>query len=124
MAGINDFIRKICVQSAVHWANPTSDGYGGTKYDKPVEIKVRWEDAIQIQTGADSKDYAIKASLLSTTELYEGDMVYLGTIKDLPINTHPRDVQGAYEIKFKEKTPMIKSKTIFVSKYYLSTTNK
>lgn len=121
--GIEKFIKKICVQTAVYWGTPVPDGYGGYIFDDPVEILCRWEDKVELidRVGERLGEQIIsKAQVLVTQDLNEQGYLYLGTLNDLDSDTsNPKEIKGAYMIKWKTKIPMIRSTTEFVRKVYL-----
>jgi hypothetical protein len=123
LKGIEKFIQKVCVQDAVYWGSPVADGMGTIEYASPIAIKVRWDDLVKLKANNASlkEDIEDKATILTVTELEVGGMVKLGTLADiLPYDqSKPFSIPDTYEIKDFEKTPMIKSSTIFVRKYFL-----
>lgn len=123
--GITKFISKVCVQTAVYWGNPVSDGMGGHTFDVPVEIKCRWTDKVRITTDSNGLQLQAKGNLLVTQDLdYEG-WVMLGTLEDLPDleSADPLKVSGAYKIVAIDKVPMIKSTTVFVRTIFFGFSN-
>lgn len=123
--GFIQVIEKICKQTAVYWANPVDDGYGGYSYDAPIEIYCRWEDKeekIVEQKGTSSHGEEI----ISTSQIYvlqdmkKGEYLYLGDLDDLDSNPdNPKEVGSAFEIKKFEKSPTLKSTSVFLRKVYL-----
>jgi hypothetical protein len=124
---IADFISSKCTQTAVYWANPHEDGYGGKTFDAPVEIACRWEDKIQIM-GSTAATNVVGFSELSralvfvTQDVDEGGMLYLGTLDELDSDQaeDPKSIEKAHVIKRFEKTPALGSTTIFLRKAYLT----
>jgi hypothetical protein len=131
---IEKFIKKVCVQTAVYWGNPQDDGTGGKTFTDPVELKpplngVRWEETTQVITNSQGREIVSKAQILVCQDLDEEGYLFLGTLEDLDSLDssgdssggyyNPIEIDGAYEIKRFDKTPMIKSKTTFVRKAYL-----
>ena len=116
---ITSFIKKVCVQTAVYWGNPQNDGYGGTTFDYPVEIKCRWEDKERIQYSNMGKELHQKGEALITQDVDIQGWLYLGTLDDFDSSvdeTDPLHVDGAYQIIAIDKIPLIKSTTEFVRK--------
>lgn len=130
---IDQFIRKVCVQTAVYWAAPVPDGYGGNKFNYPVEVKVRWgneEEKLPVtKSQGFHDDQTIKnyTEILTPTDLELGGWIWLGELTDLEsqispitlLTISPKDVANCYEIKKFSKIPMIFSKTVFVRKAYI-----
>jgi hypothetical protein len=127
--GIESFIRKVCVQTAVYWGNPVPDGFGGMIFDYPVEIMVRWDftqRAIlsQLQVGLN-----VDATVLSPEDLECEGMLFLGTLDDLWDESvtssggliDPKNFEGdIYSILKVEKVAMPKKTTFAVKTYSLS----
>ena len=127
MAGIEKFIKSVCVQTAVYWGNPQPDGFGGYTFDDPVEIPVRWEEKMQTITGTDGKEFIAATEVLVTDDYDLGGYLMLGNLSDLDSYgmtssdvVNPLELSNTYEIKHRDKIPMIKSKDVFVRKLYLS----
>lgn len=119
--GIEKFIEKIAVQTAVYWGNPTDDGYGGKTYDAPVEISVRWENTNELITTADGEQYTCIAKIFVTQDVKVNAYIYLGNLDDLTISeqSDPKSVNDAYRIKRFDKIPMIKKTDEFVRLCYI-----
>ena len=51
-SGIIKFIKKVTAQTAVYWAAPSADGFGGISFSDPVELTppngVRWDEKVQL----------------------------------------------------------------------------
>ena len=124
--GIEKFIKKISVQTAVYWGNPVNDGSGGFVFDEPVEIKCRWEDKIQIVNDSDGSEVVSDSFILTNEDLDENGYLFLGTLDDLDSDelNDPKSKSGARAILSKNKIPMIRSTKEFVRLYYLKRKNK
>lgn len=116
---IESFIKTICVQDAVYWEYTGPDGYGGSTYNDPVEVKCRWAEKQQLVTDNVGREFLSNAELLVTQDMKRLDYLYLGTLADIGSEKDPKKVDGAYEIKGFSKVPMIKSTTVFVRKVFL-----
>ena len=126
-------ITRFAVQTAVYWANPKNDGYGGLTYDTPVEIKVRWDQSTKIINNRKSEEIISNGTVLTNTEMEEQEMLFLGTLLDLlaldiEIDSdsdsdenypHPTLVPTAFKIVTKDKIPFVRSTTDFARLYYL-----
>ena len=123
--GIERFIQKVCVQTAVYWGNPKDDGYGGFTFDDPVNISCRWEDKIQIVATMDGQEVSSDSEILVTQDLDYNGYLYLGTLEELSEDyteeelANPMNVLTAKAIISKSKIPMIKSTKEFVRIVYL-----
>jgi hypothetical protein len=123
--GIERFIQKVCVQTAVYWGNPKDDGYGGFTFDDPVNISCRWEDKIQIVATMDGQEVSSDSEILVTQDLDYNGYLYLGTLEELLEDyteeelANPMNVPTAKAIISKSKIPMIKSTKEFVRIVYL-----
>lgn len=124
--GIEKFIKKISVQTAVYWGNPVNDGSGGFVFDEPVEIKCRWEDKTQIVNSSDGSEVVSDSFILTNEDLDENGYLFLGTLDDLDSDelTDPKSKTGARMILSKNKIPMIRSTKEFVRLYYLKRKNQ
>ncbi len=124
--GIEKFIKKISVQTAVYWGNPVNDGSGGFVFDEPVEIKCRWEDKTQIVNDSDGSEVVSDSFILTNEDLDENGYLFLGTLDDLDSDEwdDPKSKSGAKAILSKSKIPMIKSTKEFVRLYYLKRKNQ
>lgn len=124
--GIDSFIKKVCVQSAVYWGPGTPDGYGGRTFAVPVELEppngVRWDEKVQMVTDMNGKEVVSKAEVLIVQDVEPQGWLMLGILDDVASDedeTNPKTVAGAYEIKRFDKTPMVKSTDEFVRVAYL-----
>ena len=124
--GIESFIAQACDQTAVYWGAPVDDGYGGKTFGSmyPVEIDCRWEDRVEKLSlvGARMGEEIISSAVVFVTEdLDEMGYLFLGDLDDLSSEEEedPKDVDGAYEIKRFDKTPVLRRTTKFIRKAYL-----
>jgi len=120
--GIEKFLQKICVQTAVYWGNPIPNGYGGMSYDVPIEIGCRWEDKAKVISDNTGQEIISLAEVLVTQDLSVQGILYLGKLTDLSTvqKANPALIEnGAYSVKRIDKVPMIKSTTVFVRTVYL-----
>lgn len=132
MSNIENVVKKFCVQTAVYWGNPVNDGYGGKTFDDPVELLpptngVRWEETTQVITNNQGKEIVSKAKILLCQDVDEEGYLFLGTLDDLSDSSgdssgayyDPLQIEGAYEIKRFDKTPMVRKTNQFVRTVYL-----
>ena len=128
-SGIIKFIKKVTAQTAVYWAAPSADGFGGMTFSDPVELTppngVRWDEKVQLildkGVSAAGKEIVSNAVVLLNQDVSEQGYLYLGSLDDLDSGEQddPLIVEGAYEIKQVEKIPLFKSTDEFVRKAYL-----
>ena len=119
--GIDKFIKKVCVQTAVYWGSPTKDGYGTMTYDDPIEVQCRWAEKQSIVIGTDGKERVSKAEILVTEDLDIQGLLYLGYLTDIEDYYESNgttidldSVDDVFEIIAFNKVPMIKSRTVYV----------
>ena len=122
--GMESFIARLCVQTAVYWGNPTGDGYGGKTFDDPVEISCRWEDIVENinRVGARlGEEIVSMAQVYVTTDVEEQGYLFLGTLDDLDSGEEadPTTIVKAYMINRFDKIPVLRSTTEFLRKAYL-----
>lgn len=117
------FVESVCVQTAVYWPRPIPDGYGGYSFGSayPEEISVRWDNVQKYIFSSNGAQIVSIAEILVTQDIEEGGYLYLGTLSDLDSGQedNPKEVDGAYEIRKVEKTPLFKSTNEFVRTAYL-----
>ena len=87
----------LCVETAVYWGSPVSDGYGGMTFADPVEIKVRWDDTNEMVTDEKGDEKLSSARVTPLQDLDLNGKLFLGTLADLdsgeegdPISIEPR----------------------------------
>jgi hypothetical protein len=123
--GIIQVLEKAYAQTAVYWATPISDGYGGNTYTTPIEISCRWEYKQEVTT--ERKGTAAHGEeIISTAQVYvlqdvsKGEYLYLGGLNELDSNPdNPKEVSNAFKVVKFEKTPVYRSTSNFLRKVYL-----
>lgn len=107
-------------QTAVYWASPVDDGYGGKTFDTGVEISVRWEDRNIKFIDADGEENLSRAIIYANQDFDLGGYLFLGTLNDLSsaAGDDPTVEHDAYEIKQVLKSPSVKSDQ-YLRKVYL-----
>lgn len=117
--GIEQFIQKISVQTAVYWGAPTHDGYGDD-FPDPIEISVRWEDQNELIRTENGEQVVTRAKVLVNRNVEVGGYLFLGTLDDLSSDpSNPLEEKAAYAIVRFDKIPMIKKTDEFVRIVYL-----
>ena len=122
--GLEGFISRLCVQTAVYWGSPTEDGYGGKTFADPVEISCRWEDTVEkiSRVGARLGEEIISRAVVYVTEdVEELGYLFLGDLDDLDSDEEadPTTVENAYMINRFDKIPVLRSTSEFLRKAYL-----
>ena len=119
--GMESFISRLCVQTAVYWGTPAEDGYGGKTFADPVEISCRWEDTLNVISDSQGNEVVAKAGIYVTQDVDEEGYLYLGTLDDLDSGEEadPTTVDGAHIIKKFEKIPAHRRANDFLRKVYL-----
>lgn len=117
MGTLNRFLN----QTAVYWANPVNDGFGGYSYDDPVEVSCRWADKIERVEDPNGNEVFAESIIYSTSILKFGEYMYLGELTDMDSASQPTDsdVSGdARRIVMRSMVPSIKA-DVKLYKYYL-----
>jgi hypothetical protein len=120
MTGRSTLITSALNQTAVYWADPTPDGYGGETFAVPVEIAVRWEQAQVLFVDPTGNQVLSEAVVYVDAELDLGGYLYLGTLDDLASGeeSEPADIPTAREIRGVEAVPDLAGAT-FVRRVFL-----
>ena len=113
-------VSRFLQQTAVYWAAPVPDGFGGFNWDDPVEIKCRWTDSTQVITSTDGDELVSLAFVLVESDVQEQGRLFLGTLADLDSadEDDPTIVARAFVIKRFDKIPDI-SAASFLRKAFL-----
>ena len=108
-------------QTAVYWASPVADGYGGRTFDDPVEIACRWEYRQELFIDAHGRERRSEAVIYVNTDLDLGGYLYLGDLDDLDSGEEadPTTVTNAREVRRFDKVPALRSSTSFTYKAWL-----
>ena len=122
--GMESFIARLCVQTAVYWGSPVDDGYGGHTFADPVEISCRWEDQVEKidRVGASLGEEIVSAAQVYVTQdVEERGYLFLGDLDDLDSGEEadPKTVEKAYMINRFDKVPVMRSTSEFLRKVYL-----
>lgn len=120
MSSLTKFIKKVCVQDAIYWGKPTSDG-ADLVYSQPKLIKCRWEEHFEKMIDNAGQIVLSRAKVLVTEDLEVGGVLYLGDFTGLT-NDHridPLRLNGAYTIKRVEKIPFMRSTSEWVRTVWL-----
>lgn len=116
---IKKFIKEVCVQDAVYWEYDGPDGFGGSEFKAPTDIKVRWDEETEVVSNNKGEEFISDAQVLTPNDLVEQSYLMLGTVASLPANPDPADTDGAYEIRSMDRHPLFKSESFDVFIAYL-----
>jgi hypothetical protein len=111
----NKYLTSMHKQTITYWANPVSDGYGGSTFDAPTTILGKWEDSAE--TFIDEKGHEQRSNAVAfiSQDVDMGGYFYLGTSTE----SNPTDQAGAYEIRFIRKIPTYRG-TAYERKVWVS----
>lgn len=106
---IESYLKRICTDTAVYWANPTSSADGSLSYDTPVEIKCLWREEIKMIRDTQGKEIVSKAAVHVLVDIDDNGMLFHGDLDDLTAaeESDPRKRADAYEVKLFMKTPSL-----------------
>jgi hypothetical protein len=112
---ITSFIKRVCVQTAVYWAAPSSDGYNDV-YGTPVEVACRWDGSTKLITDGKGDETVAIAKVLVTQDLEIDGLLYLGALSGLTPaqKSDPATIPEAYKIKKFDKNPLFRKTDKFV----------
>lgn len=110
-------------QTAVYWAPANTesggrayDNYGQILYAAPVEKNCRWEDVAELFvniTGTEERS----RSIVMIDDVEVGGLLMLGTLDDITDSDNPRNNEGAWEIKQKERIPNLRGNVFYTWAY-------
>jgi len=116
------YIIKNHKQDIVYWANPTPTKFGSFTYTAPVDLKGRWEDRQVVFMDKEGKELTSKSIIYLGQDIDLGGFLYLGTLASIASaidETHPKNVDGAEEIRGYTKIPNIRG-TDFERKAFIA----
>lgn len=108
-------------QTAVRWANPVKDGFGGYTFDSPAEITCRWEDRRERVEDENGNEVVANSIVYSNRSYSIGDRMYLGSLDDMDSASEPTDSDISGSVKriiIKATIPSVDA-SIMLYKYYL-----
>jgi len=117
---MDSLLHRRLTMTAVYWSSPTSDGYGGSTFADPVEVKCRWQWKDEIITGDNGEQIVSSVQVFLLQDVDEGGYLYYGELDDLTTTqkADPRSVAGASRIIRFVKTANMKN-TEYVRKAFL-----
>jgi hypothetical protein len=103
-------LRRLLRQTAVYWASPVSDGYGGHSYADPVEVPCRWEPSSKRFSTAQGEEFVASAVVWVAEDLEVGGLLFLGSLSDLTgaQESNPQPVASALAVRAFEQTPDVR----------------
>lgn len=109
MSGIEIYMTRVCVNTAVYWSTPVPNAAGEMGYAAGVEIKCLWKEKTKLFIDKEGKETASKAEIYVLADLEEQGMLFLGELTDLNAGeiADPKTVKKAFEIKLFIKTPSL-----------------
>lgn len=79
---------------ATLWRVTGNDLSGDRTYAAPVSIKVRWEERSLVFTNSSGQDEMSTAVVWTPFDVFEGEMIALGTFTDAAPVESAREIQG------------------------------
>lgn len=109
MSGFSTFLKRVCVEPAVYWGNPKSNGRGGFAYDPPIEIQCFWNEKRQALSVNDGDKVISRALVYVLQDLHEEGLLYRGGLSELTTiqKATPTKVEDICIIKRFERYPGI-----------------
>ena len=106
---IANYLKRICVNTAVYWGAPTNETDGSLSYASPIEIKCLWKEAIKMIKDNEGKEIVSNATVYVLQDLDNNGMLFYGELVDLSLEekNDPKQRTEAYEIKLFTKTPSL-----------------
>jgi hypothetical protein len=101
-------------QVATYWPPAANDGFGGTEFDQPRQIKCRWQDDAVMFRDAQGREHVSQSIVYPAEPLALGGYLLLGTSSA----NDPRTVEGALEIRQRSQSPNL-GQTLTLNKVYL-----
>jgi len=100
-------------QTAVWWSRQKqrNDDFGKPVVCDPIEVDCRWDDKIEQFIDAAGSPQMSKAMLMVDADIdfRIGDVLKLGTLKDLTDTVDPKNNENAWEIKAFADTPNLRN---------------
>jgi len=120
VASIIRFVTKVCVQTAIYWGSPISDGEGGFTYADPIEIKVRWDGKTHLIRANNGEEVTSQAEIMVLQDIDLDGYLLLDSLVNLDSDSYDDPIAcGAYKVLVYEKAPLFKSTDEFVRTVWL-----
>lgn len=119
MSGFDDFLSRMCNETAVYWQYTGPDGYGGHEYADAVEISCRWMYEREVVKSDQGKEIVSNSQILVTQDLVEQSMIFKGTLGDLDSgeSDSPEKDTNTFHIKRFRKVPSIDGSSYYRKAY-------
>lgn len=101
------YITRNLRQKATYWEAGTPDGFGGTTYGAPVEIKCRWEDRVTQFRDFTGAEAISNARVYVDRELNRENGLWGWLYLGVSTATSPKTVSGAREIRDFRQIPSL-----------------
>jgi hypothetical protein len=88
-------------EDLTYWSPGVNDGFGGTTFGSPVEIKGRWQDSQTLFRDAQGRERVSEAVVYVDRELATGGYLVRG------ISAEASPTAGAKEIRAKHSSPSL-----------------
>jgi len=94
-------LKKVRQHDAVLWKYAGPSGYGGSKYDSPKQIKVRWMEQAEVLSDNNGNEFVSRAEIILAEDVGRKSRIWLGKLDDLTEDqqSNPMQVENSYEIK-------------------------
>lgn len=104
------FLPKLLKEDAVYWASVPGGGSGNSGYDRPIEIKCRWEEMATEFTAMDGTTKVSRARVMVDRDLVPpGGILRYGTLNVLDDTDDPFGNSDVYVIQGWERIPNIRA---------------
>ncbi len=114
-------IKKMRKAFAVYWEPGSNDGYGGTAFSAPIEIKVRWEDTQELIIDKNGQEIVAKSLVYVDRVLnldgylFRGKLTDLGNLDSSEDPDDPTTIQEAFEIRKFAELPKLNYREVLLT---------
>lgn len=103
-------LNRMRKQYAVYWAPKAADRAGIAGFEDPVEVRVRWEDALGELVTPTGQPTLSKTVVYMPYAAKVGGYLWLGALEDLESAEEPTKNTGAYTITDIKTIPTLNAK--------------
>jgi len=107
-------IRECQKDYLIYWAYTGTDINGRSTYAAPVQMTCRWDYANKQVFTEDGSPVFSKIELITQRQLAVKGLVREGRLVDGEHSVNPRSLSGVHEILWVSKTPLLKTRSIFL----------
>lgn len=108
-------IVKMRKQRAVWWRRTVADHYGSFSFAEPIEIAVRWDDAVVEFLDIVGEKQSSRSVVYTDRVMTPGDRLMLGEL-DSETPSNPLSVTTSFEIRRFDRTPNLRAtETLFTA---------